>query len=104
MKAQLPTESTAPPESAWPEVHPRATRAPNPMSPPPRKANSQRVRFEIPVAQLGFYDASMEYVVGAGAVDVHVGTSSIDRSLAGRVMVTGGGPVPKSFDGRRFIE
>ena len=27
MKAQLPTDNTAPPESAWPEVQPRAKRA-----------------------------------------------------------------------------
>ena len=35
MKIQLPADSSAPPLSAWPLVHPRANRAPNPISAPP---------------------------------------------------------------------
>ena len=64
---------------------------------------TRRVRFEVPVAQLGFYDASMDYVVEPGPIDIHIGTSSADRFCAGTVTVTDGGPVDKAFDGDRFV-
>ena len=38
MKTQLPADSNAPPVSAWPLVHPRASFAPKPMSTPPPTA------------------------------------------------------------------
>src|SRR5687768_5793549 len=41
-----PAANVAPPESACPEVQPRARRAPYRNIVPPRKAISQRVRFE----------------------------------------------------------
>ena len=42
MNAHAPTDSTAPPESAKPDVQPRAMRAPYPMIAPQRKAKNQR--------------------------------------------------------------
>src|SRR3990172_8327844 len=45
--AQLPAESDAPPESACPEVQPRARRAPYANRIPPQKANIQRPRLEM---------------------------------------------------------
>ena len=61
------------------------------------------VRFEIPVAQLGFYDADLRYVVEAGEIEVLVGTSSADLVPAGIVTIVGGGPVEKAFDGSRTV-
>jgi beta-glucosidase len=60
-------------------------------------------RFEIPVAQVGFYDASLQYVVEQGAIDILVGTSAADLIPAGRVVIEGGGPVNKAFDGSAWI-
>ena len=64
---------------------------------------SKSVRFEIPVAQLGFYDADLRYVVEAGELEVLVGTSSVDLVAAGTVTIVGGGPVEKAFDGSRTV-
>ena len=64
---------------------------------------TERVRFEIPVAQLGFYDAALRYVVEAGAIDVFVGTSAVDLIPAGRVVIEGGGPVDKAFNGSASV-
>lgn len=61
------------------------------------------VRFDIPVAQLGFYDADLTYVVEAGEIEVLVGTSSADLVIAGTVTIDGGGPVEKAFDGSRTV-
>src|SRR5512133_993863 len=44
--AQEPAANVAPPVSAWPEVQPRAIRAPYRKIVPPRNAISQRVRLE----------------------------------------------------------
>jgi beta-glucosidase len=64
---------------------------------------SKSIRFDIPVAQLGFYDAGLRYVVEAGEVEVFVGTSSEDLVAAGTVTIEGGGPVDKAFDGSRTV-
>jgi beta-glucosidase len=60
-----------------------------------------RLTFEIPVAQLGFYDRDLEYVVEPGAVELLVGTSSADLVPAGFVTVVAGpsGAPGKAFDG-----
>ena len=64
---------------------------------------SRSVRFEIPVAQLGFYDADLRYVVEPGEIELLVGTSSADFVVAGTVTIVGGGPVEKAFDGSRTV-
>jgi beta-glucosidase len=64
---------------------------------------SKAVRFDIPVAQLGFYDAGLRYVVEAGEIEVLVGTSSEDLVAAGTVTIEDGGPVDKAFDGSRTV-
>jgi beta-glucosidase len=64
---------------------------------------AKSVRFDIPVAQLGFYDAGLRYVVEAGEIEIFVGTSSADLVAAGTVTVEGGGPVDKAFDGTRTV-
>jgi beta-glucosidase len=64
---------------------------------------SKSVRFDIPVAQLGFYDGGLRYVVEAGEIEVFVGTSSADLVAAGTVTIEGGGPVDKAFDGSRTV-
>ena len=42
MKAQLPADKMAPPESAWPEVHPRESCVAQPTSKPPSRAQLKR--------------------------------------------------------------
>ena len=64
---------------------------------------SRSVRFEIPVGQVGFYDADLTYVVEAGEIEVFVGTSSADLVAAGTVTIVGGGAVEKAFDGSRTV-
>lgn len=64
------------------------------------------VTFEVPVAQLGFYDRDMTYVVEPGTVEVLVGTSSVDLLEAGTVTVLADpdGTLPaKAFDGSTTI-
>src|SRR5439155_25172344 len=48
MNSQLPALRSAPPVSACPLVHPRASTAPNPITPPPAKAVTRRARGEKP--------------------------------------------------------
>lgn len=64
---------------------------------------ARSVRFDIPVAQLGFYDADLRYVVEAGEIEVFVGTSSANLVAAGTVTINGGGPLTKAFDGTRTV-
>ena len=35
---------------------------------------SRRITFDVPVAQLGFHDRDLSYVVEPGAIEVFVGT------------------------------
>jgi beta-glucosidase len=63
---------------------------------------SRTVTFRVPVAQLGFYDAGLSYVVEPGLIEILVGRSSIDLIEAGQVTVTDEPSVeglPKAFDG-----
>ena len=63
---------------------------------------SRRITFRVPVAQLGFYDRDLSYVVEPGAIEVFVGRSSDDLIEAGTVTVAEGpaGERPtKAFDG-----
>jgi beta-glucosidase len=63
---------------------------------------SCRLAFSVPVAQLGFYDRDLAYVVEPGSVEVLVGTSSADLIEAGSVTVVVGAsglPPAKAFDG-----
>jgi beta-glucosidase len=64
---------------------------------------TRTVRFQLPVAQLGFYDRQLRYVVEPGQIEVLVGTSSADVVSAGSVTITEGGPVAKAFDGTRLV-
>ena len=64
---------------------------------------SKSVRFDIPVAQLGYYAADLGYVVEAGEIEVFVGTSSAEIVAAGTATIEGGGPVDKAFDGSRTV-
>ena len=60
------------------------------------------VRFEVPVAQLGFYDRELSYVVEPGVVEVYVGTSAADIVPAGSITVAAdpsGVLREKAFDG-----
>ena len=68
-----------------------------------RRRRVQVGPFDIPVAQLGFYDADLRYVVEAGEIEIFVGTSSADLVAAGTVTIAGGGPVEKAFDGSRTV-
>src|SRR5512142_1237679 len=52
MKIHAPTDIAAPPESAWPDVHPRAARAASPISTPPENANVRRTGIET-AAEVG---------------------------------------------------
>jgi beta-glucosidase len=59
-----------------------------------------RIGFCVPVAQLGFHDRELRYVVEPGTVEVFVGTSSAELVDAGTVAVTGPVEHPaKVFDG-----
>jgi beta-glucosidase len=63
---------------------------------------TRHLTFEVPVAQLGFYDREYRYVVEAGAIDVFVGRSSASLVDAGTVNLTGEADVAavaKAFDG-----
>jgi beta-xylosidase len=60
---------------------------------------TRKVRFEIPVGQLGFYDAAMRYIVAEGPIDVFVGTSASQVTSMGTVRIVAGGPVEKAFRG-----
>ena len=51
---------------------------------------SRTVTFRVPVAQLGFYDRELSYVVEPGAIEVFVGRSSVDLVEAGSVTVDRG--------------
>jgi beta-glucosidase len=63
---------------------------------------SKRIAFEVPAAQLGFYDRTVSFVVEPGQIDVFVGTSSADLVGAGSVTIveaSTGRPPEKAFHG-----
>jgi beta-glucosidase len=63
---------------------------------------SKRITFRVPVAQLGFYDGGLSYVVEPGVIEILVGRSSDDLIEAGAVNVTAERSregLTKAFDG-----
>jgi len=66
--------------------------------------DSKTVQFEVPIGQLGFYDADLDYVVEDGEIEIHIGTSSDHLMAAGQVSVKAVGPIAKAFDGSRTVE
>jgi len=63
---------------------------------------SREVVFNLPVGQLGFYNAEMEYSVEPGQINVYVGTSSANAVHAGTFTIApdvSGAPLVKVFDG-----
>jgi beta-glucosidase len=48
---------------------------------------TRRITFRVPIAQLGFYDRDLAYVVEPGAIEVFLGRSSADTVMVGSVMV-----------------
>ncbi|PZG23561.1 beta-glucosidase [Nonomuraea aridisoli] len=60
------------------------------------------VRFQLPTGQLGFYDRDMTYTVESGQIEVYVGFSSDNHTLAGTFTITSGDDrlkVQKSYTG-----
>lgn len=55
---------------------------------------SAHVRFEVPVAALGFAGPDHRYVVEPGDIEFFVGTSSDDITSVGTVVIAGDAPVP----------
>jgi beta-glucosidase len=69
--------------------------------------DSRRVTFDVPVAQIGFHGADLDYVVEPGLIELFVGTSSDDVVHAGSVTITAdasAGPPVKAFDGWVTLE
>ena len=63
---------------------------------------SKTVTFQLPIAQLGYYDRDGAYVVEPGSIEVFIGTSSADLTEAGTLTIVPGqtdGNVAKAFDG-----
>ncbi len=48
---------------------------------------TRRITFRVPIAQLGFYDRDLEYVVELGAIEVFLGRSSAETALVGSVII-----------------
>lgn len=53
-----------------------------------------RLRFDVPVAALGFAGRDLQYVIEPGDVEFFVGLSSADLQPAGRATITGDKAVP----------
>jgi beta-glucosidase len=63
---------------------------------------SRTVTFTLPVAQVGFHDRTMRYVVEPGEIEVHIGTSLTDLQRAGSFTIVGEASsveVAKMFEG-----
>jgi beta-glucosidase len=61
---------------------------------------SRRITFRVPVAQLGFYDRDLSYVVEPGSFEVLLGRSSVETVSVGSVTVVPAEQVPaKAFHG-----
>jgi beta-glucosidase len=66
---------------------------------------SRRITFRVPIAQLGFYDRHLRYVVEPGEIEVFVGTSSVDTVAVGAVTVVPAEQVPaKAFHGSVAVD
>ena len=63
---------------------------------------SKTVTFQLPIAQLGYYNREGVYVVEPGSIEVFLGTSSADLTEAGTLIIVpgqGDANVIKAFDG-----
>jgi beta-glucosidase len=66
---------------------------------------SRRITFRVPIAQLGFYDRDLRYVVEPGEIEVFVGTSSDDIVAVGAVTVVAAEQAPvKAFHGSVAVD
>jgi beta-glucosidase len=66
---------------------------------------TRRITFRVPIAQLGFYDRDLTYVVEPGAIEVFLGPSSADTVLAGSVTVVPAEQRPaKAFHGSVAVD
>ncbi len=66
---------------------------------------SRTVRFQVPIAQVGFYDRELRYVVEPGDIQVFIGTSSESLIDAGTITVPDGHVgLAKAFDGSVTVE
>jgi beta-glucosidase len=66
---------------------------------------ARRLTFRVPVAQLGFYDRDLAYLVEPGAIEVFVGRSSADTVRVGAVTVTPAEQNPvKAFHGSVAVD
>jgi beta-glucosidase len=67
---------------------------------------SRRLRFRVPVGQVGFYDGELRWVVEPGQLELLVGTSARELVPAGSVTVAAdpsGRPPLKAFDGSASV-
>ena len=66
---------------------------------------TRRITFRVPVAQLGFYDRNLTYVVEPGAIEVFLGRSSADTVSVGSVTVVPADQKPaKAFHGSVAVD
>jgi beta-glucosidase len=66
---------------------------------------TRRITFRVPVAQLGFYDRDLTYVVEPGAIEVFLGRSSGDMVSVGSVTVVSAEQKPaKAFHGSVAVD
>jgi beta-glucosidase len=66
---------------------------------------TRRITFRVPVAQLGFYDRDLTYVVESGAIEVFLGRSSADTVSVGSVTVVPADQQPvKAFHGSVAVD
>ena len=64
------------------------------------------ITFRVPVAQLGFYDRDLAYVIEPGEIEVFLGSSSADTVAVGSVTVvlTEGKQPEKAFHGSVAVD
>ena len=66
---------------------------------------TRRITFRVPVAQLGFYDRNLTYVVEPGTIEVFLGRSSADTVPVGSVTVVPTEQKPaKAFHGSVAVD
>jgi beta-glucosidase len=66
---------------------------------------TRRITFRVPIAQLGFYDRDLTYVLEPGAIDVFLGRSAADTVPVGTVTVVPAEEKPvKAFHGSVAVE
>jgi beta-xylosidase len=66
---------------------------------------TRRITFRVPIAQLGFYDRDLTYVVQPGAIEVFLGQSSAETVMVGTVTVVPAEEMPaKAFHGSVTVD